>query len=123
MKYQLSFCEVEQLSDNIFEVTINHGTEIDKECAQEALIFWHELRKEPYGLLVNSKNSFSYSFRGAQKIGAYPLERKTAALINDNISMVQMSLVLDMKKMAGYVGNIKVFHDREEAIAWLETIN
>jgi hypothetical protein len=121
MKYELSFCEIEQLSDNIFEVTINEGATIDEKFAEEARIFWHGLRKEPYGLLVNNKNRFSYSFMGAQKIGEHPLERKTAVLIDDKISNNQMSTVIDLKKMAGNAENRKVFQDRDEAIKWLET--
>ena len=99
MKYKLSFCEIEQLSDSIFEVTINEGAIIDEKCAEEARIFWHDLRKESYGLLVNNKNRFSYSFMGSQKIGEHPLERKTSVLIDDNLSKSQMSTVLDLKKM------------------------
>ena len=121
MKYELSFCEIEQLSDSIFEVTINEGATIDEKFAEEARIFWHGLRKEPYGLLVNNKNRFSYSFMGAQKIGEHPLERKTAVLIDDKISKNQMSTVMDLKKMTGNVENRKVFQDRDEAIKWLET--
>ena len=121
MKYKLSFCEIEQLSDNIFEVTINDGAIIDEKCAEEAEIFWHDLRKEPYGLLVNNKNRFSYSFMGSQKIGEHSLERKTAVLVDDPISKDQMSTVLDLKKMVGNVENRKVFHDRDEAIEWLDT--
>ena len=121
MKYELSFCEIEQLSDNIYEVTINEGATIDEKCAEEGRIFWHNLRKEPYGLLVNNKNLFSYSFMGAQKIGDHPLERKTAILIDDKISKDQMSTVMDLKKMAGTVENRKVFQDRDDAIKWLES--
>jgi len=121
MKYKLSFCEFKQLSDNIFEVTINAGAIIDEKCAKEAEIFWHNLRTVPYGLLVNNKNSFSYSFMGAQKIGEHSLERKTAVLVDDPISNDQMSTVLDLKKMAGNSENRKVFQDRDKAIKWLET--
>ncbi|MDH3575935.1 MAG: hypothetical protein OET57_11625 [Desulfobacteraceae bacterium] len=121
MKYKLSFCEIEQLSDNIFEVTINEGVTIDEQCAEEAQIFWHDLRKEPYGLFVNNKNRFSYSFMGAQKIGDHSLERKTAVLIDDKLSKNQMSTVMELKKMTGNVENRKIFQDRDEAIKWLET--
>ena len=121
MKYKLSFCEIEQLSDNIFEVTINDGAIIDEKCAEEAEIFWQDLRKEPYGLLVNNKNRFSYSFMGSQKIGEHSLERKTAVLVDNPISKDQISTVLDLKKMVGNVENRKVFHDRDKAIEWLET--
>jgi len=36
IKYKLSFCEIEELSDNFFEVTINDGAAIDEKCAEEA---------------------------------------------------------------------------------------
>ena len=121
IKYKLSFCEIEQLSDNIFEVTINVGAIIDEKCAEEAEVFWRNLRTEPYELLVNNKNKFSYSFLGSQKIGEHSLERKTAVLIDGSISKNQMSTVLDLKKMAGKAENKKVFQDRDEAIKWLET--
>lgn len=121
MKYKLSFCEIEQLSANIFEVTINDGATIDEKCAEEAEIFWKNLRKEPYGLLVNNKNRFSYSFMGAQRIGEHPLERKTAILINSPLSENQISTVMDLKQIGGTVHSKSVFRDREEAIKWLET--
>ncbi len=121
MKYKLSFCEIEQLSDNIFEVTINDNAIIDDKCAEEGQIFWSHLRKEPYGLLVNNKNKFLYSFLGAQYIGEYSLERKTAVLVDD-LSNDQMSMVLSLKTMYGNVGNRKVFQDRSEAIKWLEAV-
>jgi len=120
MNYKLSFCEIEQLSDDIYEVTINEGAMIDESCAEEAKTFWHELRTEPYGLLVNNKNQFSYSFVGSQKIGEHSLERKTAILVDNSESKDRMSTVLDLKKMFGNVENKKVFQDRDEAIKWLE---
>lgn len=122
MKYKLSFCEIEQLSDNIFEVTIKEGAIIDGKCALEAEKFWHDLRKEPYRLLVNNKNKFSYSFMGSQKIGEHSLEQKTAVLINDPRTEGQMKEVLELKKMYGSAANRKVFEDRNEAIKWLETL-
>ena len=121
MKYTLSFCEIEQLSDNLFEVTVNECVTIDQKCAEEARNFWHDLRKEPYGLLVNNKNRFSYSFIGMQKISDQSLERKTAILIDEDIFIKEMSKGMDLNKMLGNVENRKVFEDREEAINWLET--
>jgi len=121
MKYKLSFCEIEQLSDNIFEVTINEGVIIDEVFALEAEKFWHALIKKPYRLLVNNNNNFSYSFMGSQKIGEHLLEEKTAVLIDDPITEEQLKIVLDLKKMSGNAANRMIFHDRDEAIKWLET--
>lgn len=120
MKHKLSFCEIEQLADNIFEVTVNEDAIIDETCADEAKIFWRNLRTEPYGLLVNNKNHFSYSFMGSQKIGEHPLERKTAVLVDNPATKDQMSMVLALKKMFGTADNRQVFQDRDEALQWLE---
>ena len=120
MEYKLSFCKIEQLTDNIFEVTINAGAIIDEECALEAEKFWHELRKEPYRLLVNNKNHFSYSFLGAQKIGEHFLEQKTAVLVDNPSTEKQMTTVQNLKKTLGKWINRKIFHNREEALRWLE---
>ena len=119
MTYTLSFCKIEQISDNIFEVTINDGAVIDERCAEEAEAFWHNLRKEPYSLLVNNRNRFLYSFMGSQKIGEHALERKTAVLVDDVESTAQMLTVIDLKKMAGRAAQRQVFEDRNEAIEWL----
>ena len=120
MKYKLSFCEIEQLADNIFEVTIDGGAIIDEKCALEAQKFWHELRQEPYRLLVNNKNCFSYSFMGAQKIGEHSLEQKTAILVDDPNTEEKMETVRNLKEMAGHWYNRQIFHDRNEALKWLE---
>ena len=120
MNWKLSFCEIEQLSDNIFEVTVNEGHVIDEKCAEEARLFWHNLRQEPYNLLVNNKNRFSYSFIGMQEIASQALERKTAILLDEEILIKEMSMVTNLEKMLGNVKNRKVFQDREEAIKWLE---
>lgn len=120
MKYKLSFCEIEQLSDDIFEVTINEGAVIDEKCAEEGRIFWHDLRKEPYRLLVNNKNRFSYSFMGAQRIGAHSLEQKTAVLIGDKIPEDQMSAVMNIKRMTEDMEHRRVFEERDDAIKWLK---
>jgi len=120
MKYTLSFCEIEQLSDDIFEVTVNQGAVIDDRCAEEARIFWHDIRQEPYRLLVNNKNRFSYSFSGAQKIGAHPLEEKKAVVASDPSTEREMEVVLELKQLSEDLDNIKVFQDRDEALQWLE---
>ena len=124
MKHQLSYCEVEQLSDNIFEKTPKEGVVVDKNCLDECWSFWNNLTKKPFGLLVNWKNQFSFSFEGSRDIGKYSLIQKTAILINesDHHSKKQLSLALQVKKMNGHYYNHKVFTDREEAINWLSCV-
>ena len=61
MGYSLSFCDVYQITTDIFETIDREGVTIDDKCAEESWNFWNDLRKEPFALLVNCKNSFSFS--------------------------------------------------------------
>lgn len=119
MKYQLSFCEIEQLSDNIFEITTAEGAVIDDKCAKEANDFWLKLRKDPFCLLVNNDNTFSFSFTGSMVIGENPLRKKTAILLNNKKTKAGVSMTLDLKKSVNPSEDTRCFHDRAEAMEWL----
>lgn len=43
--YPLSFCTVKQIEEDIFEVVVNEGVEIDMACAQEENQFWTQLQR------------------------------------------------------------------------------
>ena len=122
MGYQLSFCEIEQLSDNTFEVTTAEGAVIDDKCAKEANDFWQKIRKEPFSLLVNTKNSFSFSFTGSIEIGKNPLRKKTAILLSNKKRKGEVAMTLELKKTENYSEKTRCFHDRAEAIEWLEAV-
>lgn len=122
MRYQLSFCEIEQLSDNTFEVTTAEGAVIDDKCAKEANDFWQKLRKEPFSILVNTKNSFSFSFTGSIEIGKNPLREKTAILLSNKKTKGEVAITADLKKSVNFFEETRCFHDRAEAIKWLNIV-
>lgn len=97
MRYQLSFCEIEQLSDNTFEVTTAEGTVINDKCAKEANKFWLKLREEPFGILINTNNSFSFSFSGSIEIAKNPLRKKTAILLSNKKTKADVGIIIDLK--------------------------
>ena len=122
MKHYLSYCEIEQLSDNVFEVIVKKGIVIDKKCIEEGWNFWTNLRDKPFGLLVNSKNTYTHSFVGSQYVGKHPLQRKTAILCNNPELLLEIERVIEVKKMVGNYIYHRVFTNREEAIEWLSDI-
>ena len=122
MIHQLSFCKIEQLSNNIFEVTTAEGTVIDDKCAKEANNFWLKLREEPFGLLVNTNNSFSFSFSGSIEIAKNPLRKKTAILLSNKKTIAEVGVTTDLKNTANFPEETRSFQNRNEAIKWLSTI-
>ena len=124
MKHQLSNCEIEQFSDNIYEATPKEGIVVDQKCLREWWNFYDEQREKPFGLLINSTNIFSFSREGARDMGQHPLQRKTAIFCDksDYDSRKYFRLVLQMKEISSHSMNHKLFYDREEAIKWLSDI-
>ncbi len=124
MKHQLSFCEIKQLSDNIFEAIPREDIVINKKCIDEYLILVDELRDEPFGLLINCKYPHSRSFKGSRDIGKHPLEQKTAIFYSngDYGTAIRLNVTRQIKQMTGHSWNHKVFSDRDEAIRWLSDI-
>ncbi|MBU0484943.1 MAG: hypothetical protein KKB30_10570 [Proteobacteria bacterium] len=123
MKYSLSYCDITKISENIFEVVSKEGIVIDKNCAEEAWHFWDGLRKEPFGLLVNTQNSFSHSFEGARDIGLHPLQKKTALLSCNDKQETEFKTALQIKQVTGHNASHKTFRNRNEAIEWLNDLN
>ncbi len=124
MKYQLSNCQIEQLAENIFEVTPRKGIVIDRKCVDECETLWNKIRDKPFGLLVNCENSFSLSFEGSRDAGQHPFQQKTAILCNDYVdgSEKKLKLTRQIKIMSGFFCDHQVFTDRDEAIKWLSDI-
>jgi hypothetical protein len=122
MRHHLSFCDIEQLSDNVFETIAKNGITLDKKCADENWIFWQHVRDKPFGLLINCKIAFHYSFEGAREIGKHPLQQKTAILLNNDELDTEMKMAIDIKNSTGDDTLHQFFSNRNEAIEWLSEI-
>ncbi len=123
MKYQLSFCEIEQLSENVFEIIAKEGIAIDKNSTDESWNFWNDLRENPFGLLVNCINPYMISFEGSKEIGKHHFQQKTAILCSNDTQIAQMKAVVEIKKFIGLYPHHLFFTDRDEAIRWLSDIS
>jgi len=122
MKYRLSFCQIEQLSDNVFETIPKESIVLDKKCVDEIWSHWDKIRDKPFGLLVNAKNRYTHSVEGARYVGKHPLQRKTAILCTNLELKKEIEKVIKIKKMGGNYIYHKVFSKRDEAIKWLSDI-
>jgi len=123
MKYQLSYCDIERLSDNILEVTPKKGIVVNQNTLNEYWALLDEIQNKPFGLLINRKNTYFRSFVGSMEIGKHPLQKRTAILYSNNKELErQLRKTQEIKKMSGHHWIHKVFTDRDEAIKWLSDI-
>jgi hypothetical protein len=124
MKYQLTNCEIEQLSNNVFQTTPKEGIVVDKKCVSECWALWDDIRDEPFGLLINCKNSFSLSFEGRWKISKHPLQQKTAIFCDNIVELeTKFRTTAQIKENMGHSwDNYRMFSSRDHAIKWLSDI-
>jgi len=122
MKRQLSCCEIEQLSDDIFEMTATEGITFDDSHIKQISSFIFDSIKKPFKLLVSDKNSFRISFSGSIETGRTNRVKKMAILNSCSKRKVRIDMALDIKKNEGDLFESKVFSDKEKALNWLSAI-
>ena len=117
--HQLSFGKIILLGDDLAEVIVDEGVEMDIEMVEEYHDWILNNLTAPCMLLINKINSYSYTFE-AQRNLATPKEIKAMAVvsytrISKKATKALSSLPRDVK------WNIKIFGNREDALAWLNS--
>ena len=114
--HELSFCKIIILREDIAEVIMNDGVEMDLDMVNQYHDFLLTHLTSPFSVLINRINSYTYNFDAQIKIGT--LKELNA------IAVVSYSRVTDIvsKGMASLPRNkewnFKMFSTREEALTW-----
>jgi len=82
-KYQLSFCTINKLTDNIAEVIISNDVEVSLEMVEEHDEFLCSIFKGNFGVLVNKINTYSYTVEATLSMGSIA-QMKAIASVNYN---------------------------------------
>lgn len=116
--YKLSFGEITTLQDDIAEVIINDGVEIDLEMVEE----YHELllnkMKPPFSLLVNKVNSYTYTFEAQQQIATLTQINAMAIVAYNKMTETSTKNLASMPRDTPW--KIKIFNERKIALSWLQ---
>jgi hypothetical protein len=117
--YKLSFGTIVLLSNKIAEVIVDEGVVMDEIMVDEYHDFLLNNLDAPFSLLINKKNSYTYTF-GAQKVIANLNEIKAMGVVTKTSGAVMSTETL-MNVNDNVFKNIQMFNKREEALEWLET--
>ena len=113
--YKLSFGTIITINNHLAEVIIDEGIEMDEHLVDAYHDFLLSHLKAPFSLLINKKNSYSYTFE-AQKIIANLEEIDNMAVLVGTLgSTLATKTIISLKERE----NIKIFVDRVEALDWL----
>lgn len=115
--YQLSFGEIILLEDNLAEVIVDNGVEMDIKMVNEYHDFLLNHLTAPFTLLINKRNSYSYTFEAQQNIANLPEIKAMAVIAYDQQSEVATQSLNEVHRKVNW--NIKIFPQRDVALNWL----
>ncbi|WP_219930765.1 hypothetical protein [Algibacter marinivivus] len=115
--YKLSFGTINILQNNLAEVIVDEGVVMDEISVDEYHDFLLNNLEAPMGLLINKKNSYSYTFE-AQKSIVHLDAIKSMAVVTQTSGAVMSTKTL-INVNGNIYRNIKLFQERENALSWL----
>ena len=115
--HELRFGKIILLSNNIAEVIINDGVEMNEAMVNEYHEFLIAHLHAPFSLLINKINSYSYDFAAQLSLATIKQIKAMAVVSYDRITKhATESLVATPRKVKW---NIQIFSNREAALQWL----
>ena len=106
-QYELPFCQLKLLRDDIVEVIINEGVEMDLDMVMEYHEFLLAHLKAPFSVLVNKLNSYTYTFDAQMKIGTLNNIKALAFVSYTNITDVSTKNLASLPRPKEW--NFKMF--------------
>ncbi len=116
--HTLSFCTITLLQKNIAEVIVNDGVEMSLEMVETYHQFLLDNMPDSFSLLINKKNSYTYSFEAQLHLATLTQINSMAVLVYNSISAATTKSLASMPRAIPW--KLEVFIDRENAIKWLQ---
>ncbi|WNH08003.1 hypothetical protein [Thalassobellus suaedae] len=117
--YELSFGVISILNSNLAEVIVGEGIEMNEVMVDEYHDFLLNNLSLPILLLINKKNSYSYTFEAQISIGNLKEIKAMAVLIGTSGGLMSTETLININKENNW--NIKLFQKRDQALNWLNT--
>ena len=116
-KYKLSFCEIILLKNDIAEVIVDDGIEINLSMVEEYHTFLLDKMAHPFSLLINKKNSYSYTFEAQLHLATLTQINFMAVIVYTKISEISTKNLVSLPREI--LWQLEIFNDRELALTWL----
>ena len=119
--HELPFAKIIILREDIAEVLINEGVEMDIKAVNHFHDFLLSHMRHPFSLLINKINHYSYDFAAQSKLGALKESSAIAVVAYSRITEISTESVASFPRDVKW--NMKIFSNRDEALSWLESEN
>jgi len=118
-KYDLPFAKIILLRNDIAEVIINDGIEMDLAMVNEYHKFLLSHLKAPFSLLINKINSYSYNSEALEKIATLKEINFMAVVSYKNSTTITTKYLVSFPRDVEW--NLEIFSNRGDALDWLKS--
>lgn len=117
--YELSFAKIIILRDDIAEVMINEGVQMDLNMVQQYHNFLLSHLRAPFSLLINKVNAYTYDFDAQEQLATLEEINVMAVVAYNRVTEIVTETLAAYPRAVEW--NLEIFSNREEALAWLLT--
>lgn len=115
--YELPFGKIILLREDIAEVIIDEGVEMDMAMVEDYHSFLLSHLKAPFSLLVNKVNSYSYDGDAQENLATLKEINVMAVVSYKRITKIITEDLVSFPRDVEW--NLKIFSNRDDALAWL----
>lgn len=117
--HELPFAKITILRDDIAEVIINDGIEMDVSMVEQYHKFLLSHLRSPFSLLINKVNSYTYDFQSQKTIAVLKEINAIAIVAYNRMTEITTQSLAAVPRNIEW--NMKIFPDRDNALLWLES--
>jgi len=115
----LSFCKIIILCDDIAEVIIDDGVEMDLHMVEQYHCFLLSHLANPFSVVINRVNSYTYSFDAQMAIGTLDEINVIAIISYHRVTDISTNMVASLPREKEW--KYRIFHNRDEAMNWAKS--
>ena len=115
---KLPFACLKCPADNIVELIIDDGVELDTDMAKAMHTAIEQWTDGPFGLVVHKLNTYSVSFDAQQFVGDVPGCVVSAVVAYNRSGEIGAEYIISMSEIPE--GDIAIFPTLENAVFWLQ---
>jgi hypothetical protein len=116
-EFELPFAKIIILYDDIAEVIINDGIEMDMKIVEQYHEFLLSHLCPPFFLLINKVNDYTYDFDAQIKLATLKEINAMAVVAYNKVTKLTTESLTTYPRSKKW--NLKVFSNRDEALVWL----
>lgn len=116
--YEISFAKIITLDNDLAEVIVNEGVDIDLKMVEEIHHALLSIFSSHFSLLINKKNSYSTQLDALMTFGQLAVIEKIAVFAPNKMAKLSADFSATIPSSSAL--NIEVFTHRDDALAWLK---